>query len=75
MDLIGKIKEIVAEQAGIEESVIETDSTFDDLNVDSLDMVEIVMTVEETLDMDIPEDALDGIETFGQFVEKVKEFQ
>jgi acyl carrier protein len=70
-----KIRGIVAEQVGIEESAIKEGSTFEDLGVDSLDMVEIIMTVEEEFDIDLEIAEADDIKTFGQFVEKVKELQ
>jgi acyl carrier protein len=75
MDVSDKIKEIVAEHLGIEKSLIEGTSEFDDLGADSLDLVEIVMSVEEEFDIEIPDETLEGLATFGQFVEKVQELQ
>lgn len=38
----------------------------DDLDADSLDLVELVMALEEAFDVEVPEEELDGIETVGQ---------
>lgn len=66
-----KVKEIVAEQLGIEESVITNESTFDDLGADSLDTIELVFALEEEYSIDIPdEDAVD-IETVQQAIDYI----
>jgi len=44
----------------------------DDLDADSLDLVELVMALEEAFDVEVPEDELDGIETVGQAYELVQ---
>ena len=43
----------------------------DDLDADSLDLVELVMALEEAFDVEVPEEELDGIETIGQAFELV----
>ncbi len=43
----------------------------DDLDADSLDLVELVMALEEAFDIEVPEEELDGIETVGQAYELV----
>lgn len=44
----------------------------DDLDADSLDLVELVMALEEAFDIEVPEEELEGIETVGQAYELVK---
>ncbi|HVM54769.1 MAG TPA: acyl carrier protein [Acidimicrobiales bacterium] len=44
----------------------------DDLDADSLDLVELVMALEEAFDIEVPEEDLEGIETVGQAFELVK---
>jgi len=44
----------------------------DDLDADSLDLVELVMALEEAFDVEVPEEELEGIETVGQAFELVK---
>ena len=59
-----KVKKIVMDHLGIEESKISLDSKFiDDLGADSLDTVELVMAFEEKFDIEIPDDAAETILT------------
>ncbi|MBR6741024.1 MAG: acyl carrier protein [Clostridia bacterium] len=65
-----KIRAIICDQFGVEEDMVTMDTSFkEDLNADSLDMVEIVMTLEEEFDIgEIDEDSVAGIETVGDAV-------
>ena len=59
-----KVKKIVMDHLGIEESKITLDSKFiDDLGADSLDTVELVMAFEEQFGIEIPDDAAETILT------------
>lgn len=65
-----KIIEIVAEQLGIAEEDIDTTMSFsDDLNADSLDIVELVMRMEETFDLEIEDDDAAKIQTVNDAIE------
>lgn len=56
-DIAKRVKEIVAEQLGVEEAQVLTESSFmDDLGADSLDTVELVMALEEEFDIEIPDE-------------------
>ena len=69
-----KIKAVLAEQTGIDESEITMESTFtEDLNIDSLDMVELVMELEEEYGIEIDEDDADKIKTIGDVVNYINE--
>ena len=70
-----RIRSLVAEQLGVDEKDIDLDTTFDDLNADSLDVVELIMALEEEFDMEIPDDDAEKIKTVGDAVEYVKERQ
>ena len=65
-----KIRAIICDQFGLEEDMVTMETSFkEDLNADSLDMVEIVMTLEEEFDIgEIGEDSVAGIETVGDAV-------
>jgi acyl carrier protein len=66
--LIG-IKEIVEEVAGIPAASIEMDKNFtDDLDVDSLSMVEVVVAAEERFGVKIPDDQVSELATVGDAV-------
>ena len=65
-----KGREIMCEKFAVDEDQVTMDTSFkEDLNADSLDMVEIVMAIEEEFDIgEIDEDAVSGIETVGDAV-------
>ena len=59
-----KVKKIVMDHLGVDESKITTNSKFiDDLGADSLDTVELVMAFEEQFGIEIPDDAAETILT------------
>ena len=63
-DTANRVKKIVAEHLGVEESkVTESASFIDDLGADSLDTVELVMAFEEEFGCEIPDDAAEKILT------------
>ena len=72
-DLSDRIHSIVAEQLGVERADVTKDaSILDDLGADSLDVVELVMTLEEAFDIEIPDDVVEEMRTIGdiqRFVE------
>ncbi|HLT58772.1 MAG: acyl carrier protein [Limnochordales bacterium] len=64
MDVLEKVKEIVAERLGVDQDEIEPGSSFvDDLGADSLDVVELVMAFEEEFDLEIPDEDVEQIAT------------
>ncbi|MCU1453422.1 MAG: acpP [Acidimicrobiales bacterium] len=52
-------------------SLTEATTFAEDLDADSLDLVEVVMSLEDRFDLKIPEDDLEGVETIGQAVDMV----
>ena len=68
-----KIKEIIADKLSISEDEITMDSSFlEDLNADSLDIVELIMALEDELDMEIPDEDAENFVTVGDVVRFVK---
>ena len=68
-----KIQEIIAEKLSIDADQITLESSFvDDLNADSLDIVELVMALEDELDMEMPDEDVEGFKTVGDVVNYVK---
>ena len=67
-----KVKSIIVEQLGIEESEVELESRFiDDLGADSLDTVELVMAFEEEFDLEIPDEEAEKITTVKDAVDHI----
>ena len=65
-----KVKEIIAEQLNISESEISAESNLkDDLGADSLDLFELVMSLEEEYGIEIPSEDLEKIATFSDVIE------
>lgn len=75
MNIFEKVKGIVAEQLGVETADIALETSFDDLNADSLDVVELIMALEEEFDIEIPDEDAEKIKTVGDAVEYIKEKQ
>jgi acyl carrier protein len=68
-DVLAGLKEIVEEVAGVSASQIELDKNFtDDLEVDSLSMVEVVVAAEERFGVKIPDEAVTDLVTVGDAV-------
>ena len=68
-DVLAGLKEIVEEVAGVSASTIELDKNFtDDLDVDSLSMVEVVVAAEERFGVKIPDEAVTDLVTVGDAV-------
>ncbi len=68
-DVLAGLKEIVEEVAGVSASTIELDKNFtDDLEVDSLSMVEVVVAAEERFGVKIPDEAVTDLVTVGDAV-------
>ena len=63
-DTADRVKKIVVEHLGVEESSVTPEASFiDDLGADSLDIVELVMAFEEEFGVEIPDDAAEKITT------------
>ncbi len=67
-----RVRKIVAEQLGVNESDIKNESAFvDDLGADSLDTVELVMALEEEFECEIPDEEAEKITTVQQAIDYV----
>jgi len=68
-DAVGRARQIVANHLGVDPYIITNKSIFvDDLGADSLDTVELVMAFEEEFGIEIPDDAVEACQTFGDLV-------
>ncbi len=72
-DIAAKVKSIVAESLGVDiNEVTENASFVNDLGADSLDTVELVMTLEEQFGIEIPDEDAEKIQTVGQAIDYIK---
>ncbi len=72
-DLVAKVRDIIAESLGVKKAdVVLAASFIDDLNADSLDIVELVMTIEKEFDIEIPDDEAEKIRTVQDAVDYIK---
>ncbi|WP_279233170.1 acyl carrier protein [Desulfallas thermosapovorans] len=75
-DIFEKVKEIIVEQLGVEPEDVKPEASFvDDLGADSLDIVELVMALEETFDLQIPDEDAEKIRKVGEAVQYIKDHQ
>ena len=73
-EILEKVCSIVSEQLSVEAAEVKSDSNFkNDLGADSLDTVELVMALEEAFDIEIPDEAAEGIATVGDAVKFIEE--
>ncbi len=72
MDVFGKVKTLVAEQLAIEEEEISLKTTFEDIDADSLDVVELVMSIEEEFELEISDEEVEKIRTIGDIVKYIE---
>lgn len=67
-----KVKQIVAEQMGVDVSEISRETSFaNDLNADSLDTVELVMELEDEFETSIPDEEAEKIQTVGHAIDYI----
>ena len=73
MSVDQKVKQIIVEQLGVDESAVDATASFvDDLGADSLDIVELVMAFEEAFEIDIPDEDAEKITTVKDAIDYIE---
>jgi acyl carrier protein len=71
-----RLKKIIVEQLGVDEEEVTTTASFvEDLNADSLDLVELIMSLEEEFGMEISDEDAERIQKVSDAVEFIEEHQ
>lgn len=71
-DTLAKVVGIIAEKLSMSQENITAESTFKDLGADSLDIVEIIMSFEETFGIEIKDEDAEKIKTVGHAVDLIQ---
>ena len=72
--IFDKVKEILMDQLDVEEEKVTMEASIvDDLGADSLDLVDMVMSLEEEFDVEIPDDQVENIKTVGDTVKYIED--
>lgn len=75
-DILNRVKKIVADRLDVDEDKIKPESSFkDDLEADSLDVVELVMELEDEFDMEISDEDAEKIATVGDVIDYIQSRQ
>jgi len=74
-DIEGRIIELVAKSKNVPAESVRMESTFDELQVDSLDKINLSFAVEEMFGIEIPDESLNSLKTVGDVVRGVQQLQ
>jgi acyl carrier protein len=73
LDIFEKVRSLIAEQLDIDEDKITLETTFEDIDADSLDVVELVMALEEEFDLEIADEAVENIKTVADIISYIEQ--
>lgn len=69
-----KVRDILVDQLDVEENSVTTESNIiEDLGADSLDLVDLVMSLEEEFDTEIPDEEIEKLKTVGDVVKYIED--
>ena len=68
-----KVFDIFAKEAQLDRETLTTESVLDDLNIESLDMVQILFGIEETFDVYVPQEEVENLKTMGDVIAGIKD--
>ena len=68
-----RIKDIISEQFDIAAEKISMESTLEELDIDSIDAMDLIMDMEEEFDLEVPDEVLEAMKTVGDVISYLKE--
>ncbi len=72
-EILEKLKVLISEGLGVDKELVKEEATFvDDLSADSLDIVELIMSIEEEFDMEVPDSDAEKIVTVGDIIDYIE---
>ena len=71
-EIFEKVADIAADVLGVDASDITNETTFDDLDADSLDRLQLVTAMEDEFDIEIPDDKLEAIGSVAEAIEAIE---
>ena len=70
-----KILQMIGEQFNVDVDDLHEDTSFvDDLNADSIELVELVMSIEDEFDIQVEDEALEKLQTIGDVLDYIEQF-
>ena len=72
MDVFDKVKSIIVDQLGRKPEDVTIKTSFEDMDVDSLDVVELIMAIEDEFEITIDDEAAGNFKTMNDLVEFIK---
>lgn len=72
MGVESKVKGIIADQLEVAAGKLNMETTLEDIDADSLDIVELVMALEEEFDLEISDQEVENIKTVGDIIEYIE---
>ncbi len=72
MEVFDKVKSIIVDQLGRKPEDVTMNTTFEDMDVDSLDVVELIMAIEDEFDITIDDEDANRFQTMNDLVEYIK---
>ncbi len=72
-EVLERVTKIIVDRLGVEESEVTLESSFkDDLGADSLDVVDLLMSIEDEFGVEVPDDEIENIKTVGSLVSYIE---
>lgn len=75
MSIFEKVQEMIVDRFGVQESKVTKEMTFDDLGADSLDVVELVMEIEDTFNVQFDDARIEQLSNIGDAVQYIYELR